>query len=105
MLPGGTAVRYTYEVKWKGYSKTTYEPADCLVGWEAEMKKVDEAYAARALLPTVNPIKEVQNRAGRLCRDAMCCRAGTSYFTVASVARSSIFIHYSERRRPKKSFL
>ena len=34
-LPGG-APRWAYEVQWKGTAKTTYEPADCLVGWEAD---------------------------------------------------------------------
>ena len=35
-LPGG-APRWTYEVKWKGdkWKNTTFEPASCLVGWEA----------------------------------------------------------------------
>eukprot|EP00966_Prymnesium_polylepis_P196636 4556551-Prymnesium_polylepis.1 len=41
-LPGG-APRWTYEVKWKGAHKAaTYEPPDCLVGWEADMNKVEE---------------------------------------------------------------
>ena len=58
-LPGG-APRYTYEIKWKGNHKSTYEPAACLIGWEAEMKKVDEDCAARNLLPQVKPVAEAQ---------------------------------------------
>jgi len=55
-LPGG-APRWTYEVKWVGGAKT-YEPATCLVGWEAEMKKVDDKYSIAALLPKVSPAAE-----------------------------------------------
>ena len=40
-LPGG-APRWVYEVKWKGHHKPTYEPAACLVGWEAEMGAADQ---------------------------------------------------------------
>ena len=60
-LPGG-APRWTYEVKWKGAHKSTYETADCLVGWEADMKEADEECARRALLPKVNPFVEAQKR-------------------------------------------
>ena len=37
--------------------KNTYEPGSCLVGWEAEMKKIDEIekYATMGLLGTTNP--------------------------------------------------
>ena len=56
-LPGG-APCWTYEVIWKGNFHNTYEPAACLVGWEAEMKKVDEKYSIAALLPQVNPVAE-----------------------------------------------
>ena len=61
-LPGG-APRFTYEVLWKGGAKT-YEPADCLVGWEAEMAnaKVDEAARLRALAPQINPFAEAQKQ-------------------------------------------
>ena len=53
-LPGG-APRWVYEVKWKGiHVKNTYEPADCLVGWEKEMKHVDEQLEARSQLPLLN---------------------------------------------------
>ena len=55
-LPGG-APRWAYEVKWVGGAKT-YEPATCLVGWEAEMKKVDDKYSIAALLPKVSPAAE-----------------------------------------------
>ena len=44
-LTGG-GPRYTYEVVWKvvGGEKwaNTWEPASCLIGWEAEMKAVDD---------------------------------------------------------------
>ena len=53
--------RWTYEVKWQGASaKNTYcyEPHACLLGWEAEIKKVDDACDARALLPQINPAAE-----------------------------------------------
>jgi len=50
-LPGG-APCWIYEVKWEGTRwKNTYEPAACLVGWEAQMKKIDEKYSVAALLP------------------------------------------------------
>ena len=41
-----------------------YEPADCLVGWEAEMAnaKVDEAARLRALAPQINPFAEAQKQ-------------------------------------------
>eukprot|EP00966_Prymnesium_polylepis_P095928 2222449-Prymnesium_polylepis.1 len=60
-LPGGTP-RWTYEVKWKGAHNNTYEPADCLVGWEADMQEVDAECTRRALLPKVNPLVEAQKR-------------------------------------------
>ena len=44
LLPGG-APRWTYEVKWRGAWANTYEPASCLVGWESEMKKIDDEYS------------------------------------------------------------
>jgi hypothetical protein len=47
-----------YEVKWKGNWANTYEPASCLVGWEKEMKSVDEKYSIAALMPQVNPVVE-----------------------------------------------
>ena len=49
----GGFVTFTYEVQWKNgpggkkYSNS-FEPPECLIGWEAEMKKVDEQVAARA---------------------------------------------------------
>jgi len=52
--------RWTYEVKWKGAYKNTYEPASCLIGWEKEMRAVDEACKRRTLLPKVNPFVEAQ---------------------------------------------
>lgn len=57
-LPGG-APRWTYEVLWSSNEKT-YEPADCLVGWEADMKRVDDACALRALAPRVNVAAQAQ---------------------------------------------
>lgn len=57
-LPGGTP-QWVYEVQWKGTRwKNTYEPASCLLGWEKEMKKVDENVSIRRLLPKVNPATE-----------------------------------------------
>ena len=56
-LPGGEPC-WTYEVVWKGNWRNTYEPAACLVGWEAEMKKVDKKYSIAALLPQINPVVE-----------------------------------------------
>ena len=43
---------------WNSCKATTFEPADCLVGWEAEMKKIDEEYDRRAPLPKLNPVAE-----------------------------------------------
>ena len=44
-----------YEVKWMGAHANTFEPrADYLVGWESEMKLIDESFANRALAITVN---------------------------------------------------
>ena len=42
--------------------KNTYEPGSCLVGWEAEMKKIDEKYATMGLLGTTNPAAEAQRK-------------------------------------------
>jgi hypothetical protein len=60
-LPGG-GPRFTYEVMWKvtGGNKwaNTFEPADCLIGWEAEMKKVDEDITRRATQTFLKPVKE-----------------------------------------------
>ena len=41
---------YTYEVKWKGKWANTFEPPSMLIGsgWEAEMKKIDEAIKQEA---------------------------------------------------------
>ena len=46
---------WVYEVVWKGNHKNTFEPASCLVGWEAEMKNVDEKCSIAALLPVIKP--------------------------------------------------
>ena len=50
-LPGG-GPRYTYEVVWKvtGGKRwaNTWEPADCLIGWEAEMSEVDKKIVENA---------------------------------------------------------
>ena len=42
--------------------KNTYGPGSCLVGWEAEMKKIDEKYATMGLLGTTNPAAEAQRK-------------------------------------------
>ena len=57
----GTVV-YTYEVQWKngpGGKKydCSFEPPDCLVGWEAEMKKVDDAVLLRAKQTFLKPVQ------------------------------------------------
>ena len=49
-------------VKWKGTHRNMYKRADCLIGWEAEMQKVDEECERRALLPNINPALEAQNQ-------------------------------------------
>ena len=62
------APRYTYEVEWSGADqngqpwKKTYEPAACLVGWEVEMRKIDEVCATKALLPQINPAAEANKK-------------------------------------------
>ena len=56
-MPGG-APCWTYEVEWQGNYKNSFEPAACLVGWEKEMKEVDEKVAQRLLLPKVKPAAE-----------------------------------------------
>ena len=65
-LPGGRP-RWTYEVKWKGNDPdtrrpwpTTFEPAECLIGWGKEMKEVDEACELRAVQAPINPFVEAQ---------------------------------------------
>ena len=50
--------RWVYEVVWQGSHKNTWEPAACLLGWEREMKKADEAALLRASQPTINPVQE-----------------------------------------------
>ena len=58
----GTIV-YTYEVQWKDGPpagkkwSNTFEPAECLIGWEAEMKKVDEQIAARSAQSFLKPLQ------------------------------------------------
>ena len=52
---------FTYEVQWKngpGGKKyaNSFEPPECLVGWEAEMKKVDEQIVARAQQSFLKPL-------------------------------------------------
>ena len=59
---GGKSVTFTYEVQWKhgpGGKKyaNSFEPAECLVGWEAEMKKIDEQVAARSQQTYLKPIQ------------------------------------------------
>ena len=56
-LPGGEPC-WVYEVVWKGKWKNSYEPAACLVGWEADMKKADAKLSIAALLPQINPAVE-----------------------------------------------
>ena len=56
-FPGGGPC-WTYEVEWQGTWKNTFEPAACLVGWEKEMKAVDDKVRDRLLLPKVSPFAE-----------------------------------------------
>ena len=58
-------------MKWKGTHRNTYEPADCLIGWEAEMQKVDEECERCELLPKINPAVEAQ----KACELAAACKA------------------------------
>jgi hypothetical protein len=37
--------------------KNTYEPASCLVGWEARLREIDAKYEKASTLPAVNPFK------------------------------------------------
>jgi len=46
--------RWVYEVLWQG-GVQTYEPKDNLVGWEMEMRAVDEKYELQERLPPINP--------------------------------------------------
>ena len=39
--------------------KNTCEPASCLVGWEARLRKIDAKYEKGSSLPAVNPFKIV----------------------------------------------
>jgi hypothetical protein len=62
MLPTG-APRFVYEVVWAGVNPDTkkpwdnsWEPASCLVGWEAEMHRVDEAKRRQTTEPQINPV-------------------------------------------------
>ena len=67
---GGGAGRtpvWTYEVQWKNgpggkVYANTFEPSDCLVGWEREMAKVDTAVAARATQSFLKPVAEKRQR-------------------------------------------
>ena len=63
-LPTG-GPRYVYEVKWAGINPATkkswpcsFEPAGCLIGWEAKMKAVDAAIESKKNGPQLNPVKE-----------------------------------------------
>ena len=57
------AVVYTYEVQWKDGPPAgkkwanTFEPAENLIGWEAEMKKVDEQCVARSRQAFLKPLQ------------------------------------------------
>ena len=58
---GGTVV-YTYEVQWEnGPGGKTYansfEPPECLVGWEADMKRIDEQCVARTKQAYLKPLQ------------------------------------------------
>ena len=57
---------YTYEVMWTGTDANgsrfanTWEPAANLVGWEAEIVRVDQARLAQLLQPQINPARLAQ---------------------------------------------
>ena len=61
---------YTYEVMWNGTDANgsrftnTWEPAANLIGWEAEIARVDQARLTESLQPQINPARLAQQ--GRL---------------------------------------
>ena len=64
-IDGAGRPRYVYEVKWAGVDpstkqqwKNTFEPANCLIGWEQQMRRVDEAIEAMVREPQINPAKK-----------------------------------------------
>jgi hypothetical protein len=66
-IDGAGRPRYLYEVKWAGCDpktqqpwKNTFEPPTCLIGWEEQMKRVDEAIQAKINEPQLNPAKKAQ---------------------------------------------
>jgi|TARA_B100000513_G_scaffold14502_1_gene5845 hypothetical protein len=68
---GNDLPNYTYEVIWTGITDAngsrfanTWEPAAHLVGWEAEIGRVDRACLAQQLQPQINPARLAQQ--GRL---------------------------------------
>ena len=54
-------IKYLYQVEWKSKAKT-FEPVTCLVGWEAEMKKVDEEIEKSANEPFLNQVAVIAKK-------------------------------------------
>ena len=52
----GGEPNYVYEVKWAGYpaSANTWEPASNLVGWESDMKNIDEKFTFRSTQSSIS---------------------------------------------------
>ena len=50
------APRFVYEVKWKDFSAkhNSFEPPECLVGWESEMRVVDDKYSLMLQQGSIN---------------------------------------------------
>lgn len=62
-LPNGQP-RWTYEVQWVGaQNKNTFEPAECLIGWEAQMRLVDERSLQLAALPAIRVAAAAKQKA------------------------------------------
>ena len=89
--------KYTYEVVWAPCNgkawPNTFEPASCLIGWEAEMNKIDEDIEKRANEAHVNVV-QMANAARELAPA-----------TSASVERlfSEVGIVYSAKRKSSAS--
>ena len=70
-LPNNGGPRWVYEVKWAGINPatkkpwpTSFESAANLVGWDKEMKEIDELLRSKEQAPALNPA-----RAARLARE------------------------------------
>ena len=96
-LPTG-GPRYVYEVKWSGINPATkkpwpcsFEPAGCLIGWEAQMKAVDAAIESKKNEPQLNPVKEALARLFSIVGIAFSDkRKRSSASTLASIAFTKV---------------